>query len=287
MDQLKGVMVAVKKYHFWVLCAIVVVGGLAIWQTSAADWEGRYRKGRTDLESQLGLVRTVRDEKEVHNNDTLQMLRDRQGEQTEEVWRARDILYRDQQMANQWPQEVGKDFLAMIEFLKWGDTIPDTQRYEYAMFIKTYLPRLKRDLKMRMSQQQWDDLQREIEGRPTGVTVRKKGSAKKAATSKGSSDAAADATKTPAEQSQLDELVGLVVWDDYNRLLEHFPWGASPTPLEIWLAQEDLWVYKALLQIIMETNSGASSHSNAPVKRIVTMEIAQYAAQALVSSQGR
>jgi hypothetical protein len=229
----------------------------------------------------------VRNEKEVHNNDTLQMLRDRQGEQTEEVWRAWDFLYRDQQRANQWPQEVGKDFLAMIEFLKWGDTIPDTQRYEYAMFIKTCLPRLKWDLKMRMSQQQWDDLQREIKGRPTGVTVAKKASAKKAATSKGSSDAAADASKTPAEQSQLDELVGLVVWDDYNRLLEHFPWGASPTPLEIWLAQEDLWVYKALLQIIMETNSGASSHSSAPVKRIVTMEIAQYAAQALVSSQSR
>ncbi len=110
-------------------------------------------------------------------------------------------------------------------------------------------------------------------GEAPPVSVRKKASAKKAADAKGSADAAADASKTASEQSHLEEMVGLVVWDDYNRLLGHFAWGTSPSSLEIWLAQEDLWVYKALLQIIIETNSGAGSHSSAPVKRIISMEV--------------
>ena len=55
---------------------------------------------------------------------------------------------------------------------------------------------------------------------------------------------------------------------------DRFNWAARPDSDVIRLRQEDLWVYKTLLQVIRETNSeGNSEHLQANVKRIEWIEI--------------
>jgi hypothetical protein len=280
MDQLKGVLVAAKKYHFWVLCGIVVTGAVVVWQTSAASGDRRFADGKQKLKTELDAVKALAGSSEPHNDQTLEELRQRQASLTKEVWTAWNYLYLDQNKANQWPAELGETFRAIIGSLKWGEEIPETQRYEYAMFIKKCLPRLARDLKMRMTRLEWEELEKTIKTGGAEPSVFKKRTAKK----KSAEDAEADAAKKAMDQSQR-EMIGLVDWDDYEKFKDHFTWQALPSGLEIWLAQEDLWVYQALLQIIIETNQGASGHSGAPIKRIMSMDIAQNAATALASSQ--
>ena len=279
MDQLKGVSVAVTKYLFWVLCVIVVLGAVVVWQVSATSGDSTFAKGKKDLNERLDAVKTLADAKEPHNDQTLEEIRQRQVNLSEEVWNAWNNLYIDQKTANQWPSELGEAFRVVIDQLKWGDEIPLTQRYEYGMFIKKCLPRLAHDLKMRMTQFEWDELEAIIKGEGAEPSVFKKPTAKKS-----TADAQAEAAKKALDPSHR-ETTGLVVWDDYAKFQDHFTWQAAPSPLEVWLAQEDLWVYQALLQIIVETNQGAGSHSSAPVKRIISMDIAQNAAVALAGAQ--
>jgi len=48
----------------------------------------------------------------------------------------------------------------------------------------------------------------------------------------------------------------------------------------VWLTQENLWVYKTLLNVIGDTNDGATGHHDAIVKRIVQLQVGREAALA-------
>jgi hypothetical protein len=45
-----------------------------------------------------------------------------------------------------------------------------------------------------------------------------------------------------------------VAWAGASQLPNRLKWSVAPTAIEIWLAQEDLWVYSALLTIISKVN---------------------------------
>ena len=51
-------------------------------------------------------------------------------------------------------------------------------------------------------------------------------------------------------------LVGKVDWNptDLKRIRAKFFWAKQPVTIQVRLAQEDLWVYEALLRIIAATN---------------------------------
>lgn len=80
------------------------------------------------------------------------------------------------------------------------------------------------------------------------------------------------------------EMVGVVDWLDEGNLLARFNWLTTPETWEIRLAQEELWVYEALLRIIAETNRPATTQYAAVVKKIFNLEIAQQAAMAFQSA---
>jgi hypothetical protein len=75
------------------------------------------------------------------------------------------------------------------------------------------------------------------------------------------------------------EMIGLLEWDetDLDRIKDQFVWSQVPDTLAVRLAQEDLWVYEALLRIIENTNKG-TTYDNAAIKRVEALEIGRQAA---------
>ncbi|MGD0896787.1 MAG: hypothetical protein ABR915_03055, partial [Thermoguttaceae bacterium] len=82
------------------------------------------------------------------------------------------------------------------------------------------------------------------------------------------------------------QMGGTVGWDeaDLLSLQARFQWKAVPSTLEVLLAQEDLWVYEALLRVVRNTNNTSGDPANyvkpvnrkmAGVKRIIAMQIGQ------------
>jgi hypothetical protein len=64
-------------------------------------------------------------------------------------------------------------------------------------------------------------------------------------------------------------------------------WDSTPSTRQIRLAQEDLWVYQALLRTIAATNEAQTYFHKMPVKRIDALDIAQAAAESFVKAEGR
>jgi hypothetical protein len=89
---------------------------------------------------------------------------------------------------------------------------------------------------------------------------------------------------TPGQMQRGKQKAPIVLWEgsDQARLFgTHFDWSsqpdAAPTTLQMLYAQEDLWVYRALMSIIAATNRGARERHEAVVKSIETILIGRAA----------
>ncbi len=68
-----------------------------------------------------------------------------------------------------------------------------------------------------------------------------------------------------------------VIWDDASQqaIEESLRFETAPSSLEVWLTQENLWIYRVLLTVIKQVNAGSIVP---PVKQIDQLLIAQEAA---------
>ena len=84
------------------------------------------------------------------------------------------------------------------------------------------------------------------------------------------------------------EMTGIVDWSSqsWETLQGHFQWTIAPESIRIRLAQEEIWVYMALLRIIDKTNGNVQYHYKAAVKQILELQIGQDAARAATGSMG-
>jgi hypothetical protein len=65
-----------------------------------------------------------------------------------------------------------------------------------------------------------------------------------------------------------------VFWSQINDIQQCFEWDRAPSTLIVKQAQEELWVYKALCDVIAKVNDGSHGNHDAPIKDIISMEIA-------------
>ena len=72
----------------------------------------------------------------------------------------------------------------------------------------------------------------------------------------------------------------LVDWLDQGELQSKLAFPKKPTTLQVWVTQEDLWVYETLLEVIKKTNEakGAERPDNTAVRTIVQLEVGARAA---------
>jgi hypothetical protein len=81
----------------------------------------------------------------------------------------------------------------------------------------------------------------------------------------------------------------LVEWLDQDKLRVKLAFATDkPTPLQIWVTQEDLWVYETLLNVIAKTNKarGATRPDNAAIRTIVSLEVGPGAALGMGMGSG-
>lgn len=260
MDQLKPALAWLGKYHFWVLSGLAVIVALVAWFVAASDLQARYDSRKQKLDSDFQQMQQIQGEPEFPNQKVIQQVQDRHEQLKKKVFEAWKTLYEQQQSKNPWPDVLGKEFKDFITSQSHDAEIPNHFREIYLNFIAQYIPKLLAKIDIRLP---------------------KAGAAKPAAA------APLDPSHSESE-AKPTEYTGLVFWDEGNlkSIQDRFKWGSVPSTLEVRLAQEDLWVYEALLRIIKNTNEGAREHFKAPVRRIEALEIGQAATAALSKAGG-
>lgn len=255
MDQLKAAMSWLAKYHFWVLSGLAVLVGLAVWFLAVSDLEARYNSRVQKIDSDFQAMQGIQGEPQHPNERVIQASQAKHEDLKKNVLNAWRILYQLQEDKNPWPDVLGQDFLTFIKSQPPDAEIPEHLREFYQNFIIQRFPKLLELIDVR---------------RPKPGT--------KAATEKagGMEGHGGESEPKPADYT------GMVFWDEGNLkgIQEPYKWTSRPSTLQVRLAQEDLWVYEALLRIIRNTNEGSRDYFKAPVRRIEAVEIGQAAAGA-------
>ncbi|HUT93943.1 MAG TPA: hypothetical protein VMY37_31055, partial [Thermoguttaceae bacterium] len=292
MDQVKFVLAAVKKHHFWVLCGVIVVLVLGAWWSATSGLAKSIETRKGELESAEKSLQGITSESLHANKECISAVQAKHEKLKNEVYGAWDFLYRVQKKNSVWPP-IAPNFRRDIELLGPDDEIRPEYRDLYMYFIRKHLPRLYEAVDIRLPAKR--DAQGMIitdeNGKPVKIDPFETASGQNYATTTGYGgggmpDTMEGSGYSPTGSSR-DELVGKVDWTmgDLKRIRDGYYWKTRPTTTQVRLAQEDLWVYEALLRIIAKTNETATSQYNAAVKNIQALEIGQRAAGAFAQSR--
>lgn len=265
MDKIKPILAEVKKYHFWVLTVLVVVIGIFGWLRASNSLQSQYETNSGKLQSyrqQLqGIVSKQAHPNEQINNAILEQTK-QQSQLVRQLWTQ---LYEHQkEQVLSWPEELPPQFRGEVERLRFGDDIRRVLRPLYQNYVETEFRRLPEIVDVS------SDSLRAVDGQ------------------RSRSQPGANVNRAGREDEPEQQESFLVYWEDFATIAQGLRSVSErePTSLMIWLTQEDLWVYKTLLNIIADTNDGASGHHDAIVKSIEQLQVGREAALA-DSTKGR
>lgn len=268
INQTKVVLAVMAKYHFWILSGVVTLLAFVVFFKASGDLATRFDEGKQRIEGKLANAQKVASEADPPNDKVVEAIREDTGKTKEDVLKAWTLLYNLQKEKNPWPEELGKNFLMMIKSLKPDESIPVMYLDLYWVFIRNHFKSLFDIIDVRhtvLLDSQGNEVDRTYDfGKPGawGKTLE---------------------PPTGGEE-YTQEVRGKVIWTKPEVLELDARWVSRPTSDQVRFAQEDLWVYEALLRIIRDTNAGATSYHNAAIKRIDAMNIGQAASAAFAGS---
>jgi hypothetical protein len=313
MDQVKQVLSMLRKYHFWILCLLVVLLYVGTWFLSTSDMTKETNARADKIKSAFSAGEKISGISNHPNSQSAEMMKQLNRLEAEQVRLAWDGRFREQEDVLKWPQELLPDFIAAVEPLKPIEakveypTPPDQElkmefRNRYRDYIRKELPKLA-----------------EIIGSQWGVGVQSSSGYSGMGSGGGmppGSDSMGPGTGGMMGPGTMSGLPGMgsgggypgmgggssmgpgpgygsgtrlrsaddspivVEWNSSNQAAlqaTSMNW-TSPTTLQVLYAQEDLWVLRALMLIIKATNGDADAQYNAAVKEIQSIELGAMAA---------
>jgi hypothetical protein len=287
MDQLKKYLALAIKYHFWIICVVMLLTALICWWSASASLAKQFKTRKTAID---GAFASVRVEPNHPNQVVIEKVKQQEESLKKTVYVAWEMLYAEQKKNNPLPTVLSEDFKQRFENLKPKEELETRLREHYQSFIKKYLPTLQELIESRRpagGAAQAEAAGGNKEGRDRGAERKAAVPPAPPGGRRGNPGPAAAPAAVPAEQAEV-EMVGKVDWNsgDYDALVHRFDWPSeTPSTLAILMAQEDLWVYEALARVVRRTNEGATSYANVPIKRINALEIGQNANKAWKAAQ--
>lgn len=262
MDKLRVVWRYTRKYGFWVASLICLLLVCVIWRQVAGSLLDDFDTRKGEIEGEFSSMQSLASAQDQPNAQVVTLKQKSLRVQSENVLQSWEQLYNNQKANNIWPIS---DQRYKRAFEEAADRKRENARYElsdsakeyYWQYIRRYLRKIKETYDIKRPNKEFLESNAalaagNVGGMRPGNTGMQEGVLRD------------------------DQMDGIVYWDDvdFKNLEDRLTWRTRPSTQQILVAQEDLWVYEALLRIIKETNEGKSAF-NASVKEIYALEIAQ------------
>jgi len=245
MDQLKVILKVLQKHHFWLLCVVTMIAGVTGWFMARKSLSADFEKNKGSIVSKFSALQSILSTENHPNSTWTAGIGELTKKEKDIVRSAWETVYNEQKKLLEWPPELGEQFLKFVNSHPPDAEIPRDLRAIYQdRIVSSEFPRLV-----------------------ALVDSQAYNAPKSAVTPSNKKDAAPAA---PAREFK-------VTWDstsqqEVEKLLS-FP--NVPSSAEVRQAQEDIWIYKALLTIIKNMNEGTYF---AKVRRISEISIGAKAA---------
>ncbi len=267
-DQVKPFLEIVKKHHFWMLAGVVPLVVVPILFLAQGKIAKAREESKTKIQSHLNAMGKVtglsphpnQEWSKQMNAQTMKIKRD-----TFAVWRK---MYDDQKaVLHVWSESLGPDFVKNVQSLK-SKPLSKPLREQYQNKVR----QLVRELPKRMgSREQMLEArgQQQGMGGPPGMGMA------------GPPGGGLPIAKGPVQRNLVD-------WSaqDQARIYASFNWRTTPSTRQVLLAQEELWVYGLLCDVIAKTNTGSLGMYNSPVPIVIRLSIGYPAAEANLGGSG-
>ena len=248
MDQVKVILKQVVKYHFWILCLVVIIASITGWYMASKALTAVYNQQKSTITGKFTALTRIESEPNPPNATWKDAVTELTTEQKQSVSIAWTKVYDEQKSVLKWPADIlGEDFVKAVESHAPDWDIDYDSKNVYFRKIREEFPKLLKIVD------------------------------------------AASAQEAKAAQEKNSDVGGehSIVWDSGSQrtVQESVEWKQVPSSTEIRRAQEDLWVYEALLQIIAKVNGGRTYGPR--IKQLVKMEIGKPATAAFADGLKR
>jgi hypothetical protein len=278
---LKTVFRGLSRNRFWILAGVIIPLLAVGWFLTIARLRAETDDRVAAIDLQYDKVDDVTEVENHPNKFSEDGMKELIDTLTGEVYDAWKYQYDQQASILVWPSELKGTFIeevkkhSVIERMQYPTPpekeLLETLREHYRDYIKLELPKLAEIIGAKWA--------------PGGETGGMDGGFGAFGGFGGFGGASVAPTSTPDEEIE-DDRDYPVLWDTGDQAglqSSRFDWSTTneklPTTLEILYAQEDLWVLKALMNIIATTNSDASGLFNGTIKEIAAIKIGRDAAQ--------
>ena len=262
-DDIKGYLKQVQKYHFWLLALLLPLVLVPLAFTADAKLLNEINTRSSAVKAKVDSIDSV----SRKNVAGLEEFGHPQPDWAEVVTRSNNTLRQqifaewtylwDQQKAiRTWPApaDIGVDFLRAIARLKPDQDLPARFRDRYLQRIRRVVQKLPSRIDAKESM--------EALGGESGFERGEFG-------------------MSPDMASTDEDTDNKVIWDsmDQNELFQTFYWTSTPSTKQILLAQEELWAYEILCDVVAQANNESTGSHNATIPYISQLAVGYRAAE--------
>jgi hypothetical protein len=279
MDKVRAFFNVVWQQRFWVLSVVGVVVAAICWQMSSSSLDAEFVTNKQQIDGQFTAMSAITG-KSVHGNDEVNNAERSQAIQIRdkvlELWKT--MYDRQTEVVLKWPAELGDDFLAAVEGKRFLDPIGNEQRQRYRTYAKDRFPKLVEIVHAKKLPETdlgfggGMEFGRGDEGRGGG-----RGGDFSAGIS-----TMEDIPQYDADGNLIEPEKYIVQWADQAKLRGDLDFKQLPSAKQVWVTQENLWVYETLLHAINDTNEArdATRPDNAAIRFVLALDVGQDAAPA-------
>lgn len=253
--------------RFWILCVVGTLAAVVCWMMASGELQRQFAANKTQIDAKFGDMKAI-SKLDVHGNPAVNAKEREEAKKiadsVKKLWQS---LFDAQREVLKWPDVLGADFVSYVENAKFDSNIKPLFRDRYQNYIKNRFDGLVEII---------DAKKMLVDGATAfggGPGMGREG---------GRGGEGGMATDVGPDGMPIEEDY-LVQWLDQANLRQQLEFTGVPTARQIWVTQEDLWVYETLLRAIANTNKerGATRPDNTAIRVIQSLEVGAPAAIAM------
>jgi hypothetical protein len=279
MDQVRVFLKLLVKYHFWILSVLVLIIATVCWTMASSSLDAKFSQRKTTIDGAFSSMTSLKQQATCPNPEVNKANQEKVDEQTKivmDVWK--NLYQRQRDEVLKWPKELGDQFIEYIEKLKFRGPINNEMRSNYQNYIEKRFDGLLEIVKAQKTDAG-------AGGYPGGGYGEGGRGGYGRGFEGGPPVAQPPGVGMPGQQQDY-----LVQWLDQSNLRAKLDFTAAiPTSIQVWVIQEDLWVYETLLNVIAKTNKArnATRPDNTAVRAILTLEVGRATSSSSMGSSGQ
>ena len=175
----EDILAKIKKHYFWGVVPLILVVAFFITMGAKSSIKKKYDTKRKEVEDAKAAVDKIASNSLHPNEQTIEAIQAETNVLKKSVFEAWTLMYDDQKLRNRWPRQLSREFLGIVEKLKFRAPIApsSSKQYlleDYSFFIGNHLPDLlKKVCRRRYQVQDYKWIQEEKRFYPVYVDTEK------------------------------------------------------------------------------------------------------------------